>query len=419
MDGAGARVEDLLRELAPQALAAVLRRYRDFPSAEDAVQEALLAASIAWPRDGVPENPRAWLVQVAFRRLTDEHRAEQARRRREDLMAGERQREHDEIQRSIVSPLENGGDGDDVLVLLFMCCHPALTPPSAVALTLRAVGGLTTAEIAKAFLVSEATMAQRISRAKETVRDSGVPFQMPSVVEWPERLRAVLHVLYLMFNEGYTNSVGPDLQRPELANEAIRLARMMHALRADDAEVAGLLALMLLVDARRAARSSTGGDLVPLDEQDRTLWDPKAIAEGVALVTAALAKGPVGPFQLQAAIAAVHDEAARFEDTDWPQILALYGVLERMAENPMVTLNRAVALAMVHGPRAGLDLLQKLEGDGRVVKESHRLDAVRAHLFEMAGDANAALAHYRSAAGKTTNIPEQRYLLARAGRLVS
>ena len=262
-------------------------------------------------------------------------------------------------------------------------------------------------------------MAQRISRAKETVRDSGVPFQMPSVVEWPERLRAVLHVLYLMFNEGYTNSVGPDLQRPELANEAIRLARMMHALRADDAEVAGLLALMLLVDARRAARSSTGGDLVPLDEQDRTLWDPKAIAEGVALVTAALAKGPVGPFQLQAAIAAVHDEAARFEDTDWPQILALYGVLERMAENPMVTLNRAVALAMVHGPRAGLDLLQKLEGDGRVVKESHRLDAVRAHLFEMAGDANAALAHYRSAAGKTTNIPEQRYLLARAGRLVS
>jgi RNA polymerase sigma factor (sigma-70 family) len=412
------RIEDLLRELAPQVLGAVLRRYRDFPTAEDAVQEALLAASMAWPRDGIPESPRGWLVQVAYRRLTDEHRTEQARRRREDLMASERERAHYQAQTTSASPLESGGDGDDVLILLFMCCHPALTPTSAVALTLRAVGGLTTAEIAKAFLVSEATMAQRISRAKETVRDSGVPFQMPSSEEWPERLRAVLLVLYLVFNEGYTNSAGPDLHRPELADEAIRLTRKMHALRPDDGEVAGLLALMLLVDARRAARASAEGDLIPIQEQDRTLWDRKAIDEGVALVTAALAKGAVGPFQLQAAIAAVHDEAARFEDTDWPQILALYGVLERMADNPVVTLNRAIALAMVHGPRAGLDLLKSLDGDARL-KDGHRLDAVRAHLFEMAGDSKAALAHYRRAAERTTNIPEQRYLLARASRLVS
>lgn len=419
-DRASPKIEGLLREHAPQVLGAVLRRYRDFPSAEDAVQEALLAASIAWHRDGVPDNPRAWLVQVAFRRLTDEHRADRARRRREEVMATEREREHEEAQ-AIVSPVESGASGaerDDVLILLCMCCHPALTPASAIALTLRAVGGLTTAEIAKAFLVSESTMAQRISRAKETIRDSGVPFQMPSAAEEPERLRAVLQVLYLIFNEGYTNSIGPDLQRPELANEAIRLTRTMAALRPDDGEVAGLLALMLLTDARRAARATPEGDLIPLQEQDRDLWDKKQIEEGVALVTATLSKGSIGPYQIQAAIAAVHDEAARFEDTDWPQILALYGVLGRMQDNPMVTLNRAVALAMVHGPRAGLDLLRSLDGDTRL-KEHHRLDAVRAHLFEMAGDPKSALACYRKAAERTTSIPEQRYLLARAARLVS
>jgi len=420
-DRTRARVEALLREHAPQVLGAVLRRYRDFPSAEDAVQEALLAASIAWPRDGVPDSPRAWLIQVAFRRLTDESRADHARRRREDLMATERQREHEETQ-AIAAPLEHGSapgsEKDDVLVLLFMCCHPALTPASAIALTLRAVGGLTTAEIAKAFLVSESTMAQRISRAKETIRDSAVPFQMPSAAEEPERVRAVLQVLYLIFNEGYANSVGPDLQRPELADEAIRLTRIMHALRPDDGEVAGLLALMLLTDARRAARSSPEGDLITLEDQDRSLWDQAEIAEGIALVEKALATGSGGAYQVQAAIAAVHDEARSFEDTDWPQILALYGVLERVSDNPIVTLNRAVALAMVHGPRAGLDLLRDLDGDPRL-QQHHRLDAVRAHLLEMAGDTSGALAHYRRAAERTTNAPEQRYLLARAARLTS
>ncbi len=335
-------------------------------------------------------------------------------------MATEREREHEEMQ-VIWLPLESGSGAsevDDVLVLLFMCCHPVLTPASAIALTLRAVGGLTTTEIAKAFVVSEATMGQRISRAKEAIRDSSVAFRMPSAAEEPERLRAVLQVLYLIFNEGYASSDGPELQRPELANEAIRLTRILHRLRPGDGEVAGLLALMLLTDARRAARTTAGGDLIPLQEQDRTRWDKEQITEGVALVTATLAKGSVGAYQIQAAIAALHDEASRFEDTDWPQILALYGVLEGISDNPVITLNRAVAFAMVHGPRAALDFLRTLDGDARLT-EHHRLDAVRAHLHEMAGDTKAALTHYRRAAERTTNIPEQRYLLARAARLVS
>jgi RNA polymerase sigma factor (sigma-70 family) len=406
-------VEDLLRELAPHVLGALLRRFRDFAAAEDAVQEALLAAAVEWPRDGWPDNPRGWLIKVAFRRLTDQHRSEQARRRREEQVA-----EEAEWQQQPEDPdLEaKGMDRDDTLILLFLCCHPALTPPSAIALTLRAVGGLTTAEIAHAFLVPETTMAQRISRAKQTVKESGGRFELPAPAAWGERLRAVLHVLYLIFNEGYTTSGGPDLQRGELAGEAIRLTRAVHALRPDDGEVSGLLALMLLTDARRLARTTSAGDLVPLDEQDRGLWDRAAITEGAALITAALSRGAVGPYQLQAAIAAVHDEAPSAAQTDWPQILALYGLLERMSDNPMVTLNRAIALAMVQGPRAGLQQLQALEADGRLAG-NHRLEAVRAHLLEMTGDHAAAITHYRAAAARTTSAPEQRYLLARADRL--
>jgi RNA polymerase sigma factor (sigma-70 family) len=407
--------EDLLRALAPQVLGALMRRFRDFAAAEDAVQEALLAAALAWPKEGLPDNPRGWLIQVAFRRLADEVRSDKARRRREEEVGDALEREQEAAPEPAPAP---GPDGDDTLLLLFMCCHPALTPPSAIALTLRAVGGLTTAEIARAFLVPEATMAQRISRAKQTVKESGVGFQRPAPAEWPPRLRAVLHVLYLMFNEGYTSSFGPELQRHELAGEAIRLARSVNQLLPDDGEAAGLLALMLLTDARRLARTRADGDLVPLAEQDRALWDRAAIAEGVALVTAALPRGPVGPYQLQAAIAALHDEAARVEETDWPQILALYDVLEPLSDNPMVKLSRAVAVAMVQGAPAGLALLDALDGDARLAGH-HRLAAVRAHLLEMAGDHAAAVVHYRTAAGLTASLPEQRYLLARAARLAA
>jgi RNA polymerase sigma factor (sigma-70 family) len=399
-----------LRDLAPQVLGAVIRRFRDFSAAEDAVQEALVAAATQWPHDGLPENPRAWLIQVASRRMTDHIRSESARRNRETAAA---------MQTGFLSPavdLESPPDHDDTLVLLFMCCHSALTSSSAIALTLRAVGGLTTAEIAKAFLVPEATMAQRISRAKQSIKASGVPFRLPTSQERAERLRAVLHVLYLIFNEGYTSSAGPDLQRLELSHEAIRLTRAVYALLPDDAEVAGLLALMLLTDARRAARTTGEGDLIPLTKQDRTLWDRSEIAEGIALVSATLPKGSIGPYQLQAAIAAVHDEAPRAEDTDWPQILALYEVLRRMSDNPMVMLNHAIAAAMVHGPSKGLDLLNALDADGRLAGH-HRLDAVRAHLLEMSGDHGSAIAHYQIAAGRTTSIPERNYLLTQAARL--
>jgi predicted RNA polymerase sigma factor len=299
-----------------------------------------------------------------------------------------------------------------------MCCHPALTRPSAIALTLRAVGGLTTAEIANAFLVPEATMAQRISRAKQRIKASGVPFRMPTDGERAERLSAVLHVLYLIFNEGYASSIGPNLQRSDLSNEAIRLTRAVHNLLPDVWEVAGLLALMLLTDARRPARTGPDGELIPLMEQDRTLWDRNAISEGVALITDTLSRGSIGAYQLQAAIAAVHDEAARAEDTDWPQILALYGLLERMSDNPMVSLNRSIAVAMVHGPAAGLERLQALDADGRLAGH-YRLDAVRGHLLEMAGDHAAAIAHYRAAANGTTSTPERYYLTTQAARLAA
>jgi len=399
---AGAGLEDLLREQAPQVLGVLVRRFGDFDSAEDAVQEALIAAARHWPAEGVPANPRGWLIQTGVRKMTDRLRSEQARRRREDAAA-------------LAEPSAVDVTGrDDTLILLFMCCHPALTPASAIALTLRAVGGLTTAEIAKAFLVPEATMAQRISRAKQRVKASGVPFGLPEGEERAGRLRSVLHVLYLIFNEGYTSTSGADLHRTELSGEAIRLARMMHATLPGDGEVTGLLALMLLTDARRPARTGAGGELIPLAEQDRARWDRELIAEGTALITGVLPGGVVGEYQVQAMIAAVHDEAASVGDTDWPQILTLYGLLERMTGNPMVALNRAIAAAMVHGPAAGLKLLEPLD---EPLAGHYRLDAVRAHLFEMAGDTQAAMAHYRAAAARTTSIPEQRYLTTQAARL--
>ena len=406
------RVEHLLRDLAPQVLGAVVRRFRDFTASEDAVQEALIAATKQWPRDGIPDNPRGWLIQVALRRMTDHVRSEISRRNRESVVAADT---------LVVAPAlysEPEFDSEDTLLLLFMCCHPALTSASAIALTLRAVGGLTTAEIANAFLVPEATMAQRISRAKQRIKDSGVPFDMPTDRERAERLGSVLHVLYLIFNEGYTSSIGPSLQRSDLSNEAIRLTRAVHHLLPGDGEVAGLLALMLLTDARRPARTGPDGELIPLTQQDRTLWDRSAISEGVALISDSLSRGSIGAYQLQAAIAAVHDEAARAEDTDWPQILALYGLLMRMSDNPMVTLNHAIATAMVHGPRAGLDLLLTLDSDERLAHH-HRLDATRAHLHEMAGDHQAAITHFLAAAGRTTSIPERNYLSAQAARLAA
>ena len=396
-------VESLLRELAPQVLGATTRRFGDFAAAEDAVQEALLAGAVHWSRDGLPPNPRAWLIQTASHRMTDHVRSEIARRQREEVAA---MRE--------VSGADVANDVDDTLTVLFMCCHPALTGASATALTLRAVGGLSTAEIANAFLVPEATMAQRISRAKHSIKTSGLPFAMPTRTEWAARLRAVLHVLYLIFNEGYVSSVGTELHRAELSDEAIRLTRMVHRLLPDDSEVAGLLALMLLTDARRPARTDAHGVLIPLPEQDRSRWNLGLIAEGTALVEAAVAIGAVGEYQLQAAIAAVHDNAATVGSTDWTRILALYGFLEQMTGNPMVSLNRAIAEAMVHGPHAGLALLDVLD---EPLAGHFRLDAVRAHLFEMAGDTSSAIKHYRAAAARTTSIPEQQYLTTQAARL--
>ncbi|MFB7506087.1 RNA polymerase sigma factor [Streptomyces broussonetiae] len=406
-------VDDLLRTLAPQVAGVLTRRWGDFAAAEDAVQEALLAAAMQWPAEGVPRNPRGWLVQVASRRMTEQVRSEQARRRREELVAGQVPAD----RRS--APGADTGDEsahDDTLALLFLCCHPVLSPASAIALTLRSVGGLTTGEIAAAFLVPEATMGQRISRAKQRIKASGVPFRMPDSAAWPARLDAVLHVLYLIFNEGYASSTGPELRRVELSREAIRLTRSVHTLLPDNAEVAGLLALMLLTEARGPARTGPDGELVPLAEQDRSRWDTVAIAEGVALITAALPRGPVGPYQVQAAIAAVHDEAPTAAETDWPQILALYGVLTRISDNPLITLNRAVATAMVDGPAAGLALLAD---PPPALAGHHRLYAVRAHLHQLAGDREAAMADYRAAARRTASLPERHHLSLCAARLAT
>jgi RNA polymerase sigma factor (sigma-70 family) len=383
----------------------LVRRHGQFEACEDAVQEALLAASQQWPAKGVPDNPRSWLVTVARRRLVDEWRSEGARRRREENAA------------ALDLPVKGTTSAhDDTLTLLFLCCHPALSVPSQLALTLRAVGGLTTAEIASAFLVPEATMAQRISRAKERIRSTGARFDLPPEPERAERLRVVLHVLYLVFNEGYFTSSGAELQRADLTAEAIRLARLLHQLMPGEGEVVGLLALMLLTDARRAARTEPDGSIVPLAEQNRALWNRAHIEEGVALLDRTLGTVATGSYQLQAAIAAVHDEAPSADETDWPQILALYEVLERVSPGPVVTLNRAVAVAMVNGPRAGLALLGTLDADERMA-HNHRLEAVRGHLLERAGDPVAARESYLKAARMTASLPEQRYLTLQAARL--
>jgi RNA polymerase sigma factor (sigma-70 family) len=403
MSGA-ASTEGLLRQLAPQVLGAVLRRYGHFADAEDAVQDALLAASTSWPPEGTPDNPLGWLIRVASRKMADRYRSDEARRRREDLAAS-----------LSVSPPETASGRDDTLLLMFLCCSPSLPPASAIPLTLRAVGGLTTREIANAFLVPEATMAQRISRAKAKVKGED-GFGPPAAEERTERLRSVLHVLYLLFNEGYATSGGPDLARTDLSGEAIRLARAVHASLPDDAEASGLLALMLLTDARRAARTGPGGELVPLAEQDRRLWDRDLIAEGLALVTHALGRGETGEYLVQAAIAAVHDQAAAYADTRWSEILSLYGALERLTANPMVTLNRAVAAAMVHGPAAGLALLDQLD---ERLGAHHRLHSVRAHLHEMAGDTAAAAAEFKTAAALTTNLRERDYLITKSAGLAA
>jgi RNA polymerase sigma factor (sigma-70 family) len=401
-----AGIEDLLREAAPQVLGAVARRFGDFAGAEDAVQEAMLAATQQWPAQGTPENPVGWLIHVASRRMTDLWRSESARREREEASAASEP----------PPPSDPPPDWDDTLALMFMCCHPALTPPSAIALTLRAVGGLTTAEIGAAFLVPEATIAQRISRAKKTIKDSGIAFAMPAGGEWAERLRSVLHVLYLIFNEGYVTSGGAELARAELSGEAIRLCRVVRVALPDDPEVAGLLALMLLTEARRPARTDEHGALIPLDAQDRTRWDAGMVTEGVELVSSALSRGAVGEYQVLAAINAAHDRAPSAQDTDWAEIRGWYELMERMTDNPMVTLNRAVAVGMSEGPAAGLELLGTLE---EPLAGHHRLFAVRAHMREMAGDREAAIDDYRTAASRTTSVPEQQYLLMRAARLVN
>jgi RNA polymerase sigma factor (sigma-70 family) len=395
-------VPGLLRKLTPRVLGVLVRRFGGFDQCEDAVQEALLAAAQQWPADGVPANPTGWLVTVASRRWTEVWRSETARQRREANAALL------EPPGAPPAPAE-----DDTLTLLLLCCHPALTAVSQVALTLRAVGGLTTAEIARALLVPEATVGQRISRAKQRLK--GAQFTLPPPPELADRMVAVRHVLYLIFNEGYTASSGPALQRVQLSAEAIRLTRQLHAHRPDDGEVAGLLALMLLTDARRLARTDGDGALVPLAEQDRGQWDRPAITEGITLITRTLATAEPGPFQLQAAIAAVHDEAATAAQTDWPQILVLYDLLHRVAPGPMVTLGRIVALSMVDGPRAGLRELDTA-ADDPVLAGHHRLHAVRAHLLDLTGDAVGARAEYELAARRTLSIPERSYLESRAHR---
>jgi len=406
-------VEHLLRELTPQVVGALTRRHRDFAAAEDATQEALLAAVTQWPIEGVPGNPGGWLYKIALRRLSDQVRSDHARRRREERIASELV-----IESMLTESAESDFDPgqDDTLALLFMCCHPSLTTPSAIALTLRAVGGLTTGEIAKAFFVPEATMAQRISRAKQAIKDSNIPFSLPSGEEREERLDAVMQILYLIFNEGYTSSGGDKLQRVDLSAEAIRLTRALNEAVADSPEAVGLLALMLLTEARSAARSGPAGELIPLDEQDRTLWDRALIQEGLALSAKALSSALIGSYQLQAAIAALHARAETAAQTDWEQIQTLYALLMRISDNPMVELNHAVATAMVAGIEAGLSLVDTIARDARM-KEHYRIDAMRAHLYERAGKYALALEHYRRAADGTSSLPERNYLLGKAARL--
>jgi RNA polymerase sigma factor (sigma-70 family) len=394
--------EDLLRTLAPQVLGALARRFGDFSDAEDAAQEALIAAAASWPEHGRPDNPLGWLIRVGSRRMVDLHRSTHARRVREDLAAS-----------WSADPPESAPGRDNTLIVMLMCCDPSLTPSSAIALTLRAVGGLATREIAAAFLVPETTMGQRISRAKERIAASGARFALPDDAHLGERLAAVLRVLYLVFNEGYATSDGPDLARPDLSGEAIRLTRVLRGLRPDDPEVAGLLALMVLTDARRSARTNPDGSLVPLDLQDRSLWDQDLIAQGLEILASVLGRTSTGEYQLQASIAGLHDQARRYEDTDWVRIVALYDRLAALNHNPMTLLNRAVALAMAEGPEAGLAALEPRLGN------HHRLHSVRAHLLEMAGDAQGAHREFESAASRTANLRERDYLIEQAARLAN
>lgn len=398
------RIEDLLRTLAPQVLGVLVRRNGQFDACEDAVQEALLEAALQWP-SGVPDNPRGWLLSVASRRLVDEWRSDSARRTREERAAA---------MEPQFADLPDSTPETDTLTLMFLCCHPALSPPSQLALTLRAVGGLTTAEIASAFLVPEATMGQRISRAKQTIQKAGGRFEQPATSERKARLGVVLHVLYLIFNEGYASSSGASLQREELTAEAIRLARLLVAAAPGELEATGLLALMLLTDSRRAARTLANGTPVPLADQDRTVWNTRQIEEGISLLSSVLGQGRPGTYQLQAAIAAVHAEAPSDADTDWRQILALYTVLDAVAPSPVVTLNRAVAVARVHGPSAGLAALEGLDA---ALAKSHRLDAVRGHLLELSGSYAEARAAYLAAASKTGSLQERRYLMGKVAEM--
>ena len=413
MSGLDAAQKNLLRELAPQVLGAMMKRFGNFYEAEEAVQEALLTAYLKWPEDGLPDNPRGWLIQVAACSYIDELRRTIKRRQREQHLV-------------LMTPQDDGlapapdetpeAEPDDTLTLIFMCCHPALTRGSAIALTLRAICGLTTTEIAKAYLVPPKTMAQRISRAKKDIKKSRVPFAMPDEDEREARLTSVTHVLYLMFNEGYASSEGVELQRSDLAGEALRLTRLVHASMPQNCEVAGLLAMMLLTHARRDARTGPRGELIALSQQNRALWDRDAIQEGIAILTSVLPLGGVGGYQLLATISALHSEATSDATTDWLQILAIYELLTQITDNPVVLLNRAVALAKVCGPQAGLDALKPLDEDERL-KGHYRLAAVRAHLHEMAGDDAIAAQYYLAAAGGTANLPERQYLSARAARL--
>jgi RNA polymerase sigma factor (sigma-70 family) len=398
---------DVWRREAPHVLAALLRRYGDLGDCEDAAQEAAAAAAVQWPAAGVPDDPRGWLIRVASRRLIDGVRSDAARERREAAVGA--------LDRA-AAPDETPVDHDDTLRLLLLCCHPSLSRPSQVALSLRAVAGLGVAEIAAAYLVPARTMTQRLTRARATLRQAGARFTRPSPAELPARVAAVLDVCHLIFTEGHARTTGAALVDTDTAEEAIRLVRQVCAALPDHDEAAGALALMLLTHARTPARADGSGDLVPLADQDRRRWRRDAIVEGVEILERVLPRGPVGRFQLQAAIAAVHAEAATYDATDWPQIVALYVMLDRVAPSPAVTLNRAVAVAEVDGPAAGLALLGEL-ADRPEMRRHHRLYAVRAHLHERAGDLAAASADYRTAARLTTSLPEQRYLNSRLAAL--
>lgn len=393
----------LFKDLSPRILGALVRRYRDLQACEDALQEALLQAAQSWPRTGVPDDPRAWLIHVANRRMVDVVRSETSRRLREEVVVSVVPVDE---QLALAADEALSQERDDSLELLFMCCQPSLTSASAIALTLRAVGGLTTAEIARAFIVPEMTMAQRLSRARQTLKDAGV-----QEVDRRARLPSVMHVLYLIFNEGYVASAGDDVHRVDLAEEAIRLTRMLRRSLPAEPEVMGLLALMLLTDARRDARTGASGEVIPLDAQDRTKWNRAQIEEGSALVESAFNQRDVGAYQLQAAIASLHDEASSTETTDWPQIIELYSALLKLTPSPMVALNRAIAVSMVEGPRAGLELISTLNFD------HYRVDATRAHLLEKLGEVSEAVTLYRRAADRTDSTPERNHLLLKAAQL--